>query len=712
MTGRINPERPRGHLGVDIGGTFTDAALEFAGRRYTAKSLTTQSAPDEGVIKAIELVLGSAGLSLADLDLVVHGTTLATNAIIERKGAKTAMLTTDGFRDVIEIGLEYRFDLFDLFLELPAPLVPRPLRFPIRERMGAGGRCLLPLDESDVASAISALRENQVESVAICFLHSYANAAHEERVHDLIRQALPDVTVSISSEVAPEMREYERFCTTCSNAYVQPKVASYLRRLESRLKEKGMQTPLLVMLSGGGITDIATACSFPVRLVESGPAGGAIFAASIAAENGLRDVVSFDMGGTTAKICLIDNGRPQTSRTFEAARVYRFKKGSGTPIRVPVIDMVEIGAGGGSIAHLDKLGRLSVGPESAGSEPGPVAFSSGGTEPTVTDANLLLGRISPSGFAGGKFPLNRKAASEAMSDLISSTLNLSAVEASGAVAQIVEENMASAARVHAIESGKDIKDRVLIAFGGGGPLHVAGVMQKLGMRRFLVPLGAGVGSAVGFLRAPISYEVVRSRHQQLASLDADEINSLLTGMSQAARTVVGQVARHLPLTETRTASMRYVGQGHEISITLQADDFSKEDAAALKAAFERRYREIYRRTVPGAEIEVLTWAVLVSTLAAETASFLKEADQYIPHHREIREVFDTGGFKNLDYRIYWRPELKPGARIVGPAIVEEDETSTVIPEGMAATILQSGAILGGYSELIFPEAALRESVDA
>ncbi|NNL18185.1 MAG: hydantoinase/oxoprolinase family protein, partial [Boseongicola sp.] len=525
-------------LGIDIGGTFTDAAIEVGDRRFTAKTLTTHTKPDDGVISAMEIVLAQAGVGIGDLDLVVHGTTLATNALIERKGAKTAMLTTAGFRDVVEIGQEYRFDLFDLFLELPAPLVPRDLRIPIRERLGAGGRLLMPLDETDVATAIDRLKQNDVESVAVCLMHSYANTAHEARVADMIRAALPDVSVSISGEVAPEMREFERFCTACANAYVQPKMAAYLLRLEERLKGKGMNCPLLMMLSGGGLTDIATAAAFPIRLVESGPAGGALFSASIAAENGLSDVVSFDMGGTTAKLCLIDNGKPQTSRTFEVARVYKHKKGSGTPVRIPVIDMVEIGSGGGSLAKLDTLGRVAVGPESAGSEPGPAAFGRGGNQPAVTDANLLLGRINPSGFAGGEFPLDNHASETAMTEHICKKLAASTAEASAAVLEVVEENMASAARVHAVESGKEIRNRVLIGFGGGAPLHVANVMAKLGMKRFLVPMGAGVGSAVGFLRAPVSYEVVRSLHQSMSNFDADAVNPCLEEMKDmATRTV-------------------------------------------------------------------------------------------------------------------------------------------------------------------------------
>lgn len=680
-------------LGVDIGGTFTDAALEHDGKRYTAKALTTHAAPEQGVLTAVEIVLRDAGLGLKDLDVMVHGTTLATNALIERKGAKTAMLTTSGFRDVIETGIEYRFDLFDLFITLPSPLVERGLRLPVRERLGVRGRVLEPLNEEDIGTAIDVIKAEEVEAVAVCFLHSYADPTHEIRALELLASALPDVAISISSEVAPEMREYERFCTAVANAYVQKMIASYLRRLESKLRDNGLSAPLLMMLSGGGLTNIETACRFPVRLVESGPAGGAVFAASVAAENNLSDVVSFDMGGTTAKICLIDGGRPQTSRTFEVARAYRFKKGSGMPIRIPVIDMVEIGAGGGSIARVDKLGMVAVGPESAGSEPGPVAFDRGGTLPTVTDANLILGRINPDGFAGGRFPLSVKGARETLDVHLARKLSLSPEESAAAVVEVVEENMSSAARVHAIESGKEIRDRVLIAFGGGAPLHVAGVMRKLGMRRFLVPTGAGVGSAVGFLRAPVSYEVVRSLHQSLSRIEPTEINDLLEEMSDIARSIVMPATAAPHIEEIRKASMRYVGQGHEIDVRVPTRKLEKADAANLRAAFEARYREVYRRIVPNAEIEVLTWSVLVTEPVPPMTACLPVSGWQTPAARQVRTVMDSRNRRETEHLIYWRPDLIPGDKIKGPAVIEEEETSTLIPASMTAQILESGAIL-------------------
>jgi N-methylhydantoinase A len=439
--------------------------------------------------------------------LVIHGTTLATNAVIERKGARTALLTTDGFRDVLALGNESRYDQYDLNIELPQPLVPRRWRVTVPERLDNEGKVLRPLDENAVRRQLAFLRDEGIESLAIGFLHSFVNPAHERRAAAIVREVWPDLPVSLSSEVSPEMREWERFSTTVANAYVQPKMASYLHRLEVGLREAGLACPLFLMLSGGGLTTLETAARFPIRLVESGPAGGAIFAAHVARQKGWGKVLSFDMGGTTAKVCLVDNFAPQAARTFEVARVGRFKKGSGMPLRIPVIEMVEIGAGGGSIAHLDSMGRIQVGPESAGADPGPACYGRGGTQPAVTDANLLLGRYEPDLFAGGALKLHPAAAADAMGVAVGNLLGLSPAMAALGVVEMVDENMANAARVHAIESGKGYDGRAIIAFGGGGPVHGTRVAEKIGVTRLLVPSGAGVGSAcvvdVGNQRASV-----------------------------------------------------------------------------------------------------------------------------------------------------------------------------------------------------------------
>src|SRR6202045_3828864 len=467
-------------LGVDIGGTFTDVALEVGDKRYTAKGLTTPRAPEDGVLAIVRSVIAEAGIAPPDVRLIIHATTLATNALIERKGAKTALLTTEGFRDVVEIRHENRFEQYAIKIDLPPPLVPRRRRLPIRERIDAQGEVLVALDGASVRRAIETLAAEQGEAVAIGFLHTFTNPGRERAVGDAITRALPPVPLTLSCEVAPEMREYERFSTACANAYIQPLLGRYLAQLESELARAGFCCPLLLMTSGGGITSIETAIRFPVRLVESGPAAGAIFAASIARQHGLDQVLSFDMGGTTAKICLIDKARPQSSRGFGVGRIYRFLKGSGLPLRIPAIEMVEIGAGGGSIARIDALGRITVGPDSAGSEPGPACYAGGGTAPPVTDADLLLGRIDPTTFSGGTMTLDLASATHAISEHIGTALKLSTEHGALGISEMVDENMANAARVHAIESGKDLRPRTLIALGGARPPNTARVGEKNG----------------------------------------------------------------------------------------------------------------------------------------------------------------------------------------------------------------------------------------
>ena len=601
-------------LAVDIGGTFTDLALEAGERRVTAKVLTTPTQPERGVLDGVAAILRQAGLAPGDVGILVHGTTLATNAIIERKGATTALITTEGFRDVLALGNESRYDQYDLGIVLPEPLVPRYLRLPVPERLDNEGTVLLALDESAVMALVPVLRREGVQSIAVGFLHSFVNPAHEQRVRALLAEAMPEVPVSLSSEVSPEMREWERFSTTAANAYVQPLIAGYLRRLEAGLAAMGLAAPMFMMLSGGGLTTIETACRFPIRLVESGPAGGAIFAADIARQCGLAQVLSFDMGGTTAKICLIEDYQPQTSRSFEVARVGRFKRGSGLPLRIPVIEMVEIGAGGGSIAGVDALGRIGVGPESAGADPGPACYGRGGAAPTVTDANLLLGRYDPVRFAGGAMRLDVDAAGQAMAEGVGEQIGLDPAMAGLGVIEIVDENMANAARVHAIESGKSYGGRTLIAFGGGGPVHGYRVAEKVGIDRVVVPIGAGVGSAIGFLRAPIGYEVVRSLYGRLGSFDIGAVNRLLDDMVAEADGVVAAGRFGAATRQGRLAFMRYVGQGHEIPVALPERSLIETDVAGLRVAFDAAYTRFYDRPVPGSDVEVMSYAVTVGTV--------------------------------------------------------------------------------------------------
>jgi N-methylhydantoinase A len=679
-------------IGVDIGGTFTDVALEVGDRRFTAKTLTTSRAPEEGVLSALHAVISEAGIEPGGVSVVIHGTTLATNALIERKGAKTALLTTEGFRDVVEIRHENRFEQYDVNIDLPEPLVPRRRRLPIRERVNAQGEILLELDESSINSAIEKLAADGVEAVAVGFLHSFTNPEHERRVAEAVSRALPDVAVTLSSDVSPEMREYERFSTACANAYLQPLIGRYLANLERELQRAGFRCPMLLMTSGGGITSTETAIRFPVRLVESGPAGGAIFAACIARQNGLDEVVSFDMGGTTAKICLIDKAQPQTARVFEVARIYRFLKGSGLPLRIPAIEMVEIGAGGGSIARVDSLGRIIVGPESAGSDPGPVCYGKGGTEPTVTDADVVLGRIDPTTFSGGKMALDVAGAERAASKRIGSPVDLSTEHAALGISEIVDENMANAARVHAIESGKDLRPRTLVAFGGAAPLHAARVAEKLGIHRVLVPANAGVGSAVGLLRAPVAYELVRSRLMRLSSFDPAVANRLYADMRSEAEAIVRRGAPYASLTEQRSAFMRYRGQGHEIGVQLPVREFAAADQPLLTELFEAAYRRLYSRSIPGVEIEILSWVLTLSAPSeGELAKPLPvKADKPKPSGK--RRVFDPNAGEFLQVPIFWRPDLKPGMELRGPAVIAEDETSTVVSPLFNARIDRFGYI--------------------
>ena len=680
-------------LGVDIGGTFTDVALEADGRRWSAKILTTPQAPERGVLSAIGAVLREAGLRPADLGLIIHGTTLATNAIIERKGARTALLTTEGFRDTVAIRHENRFEQYDVNIDLPPPLVPRRWRFPVKERIDAQGRVLTALDEDRVEALAGRLAALAIESVAIGFLHSFTNPAHERRAGEILAARLPEAAITLSSDVSPEMREYERFSTACANAYVQPLMRRYLLGLERSLAAQGFGCPLYLMLSGGGLATIETAVRFPVRLVESGPAGGAIFAGHIARQCRLDKVLSYDMGGTTAKICLIDALQPQTSRVFEVARVYRFKKGSGLPLRIPVIEMVEIGAGGGSIARVDALKRITVGPDSAGADPGPACYGLGGGAPTVTDADLLLGRIDPAGFSGGRMALDREAAETAVARAVALPLGLAQALAALGISEIVDENMANAARVHAIESGKDARGRTLVAFGGAAPLHAARLAEKLGIDRVLVPSNAGVGSAVGFLRAPIAYEIARSGLQRLDGFDPAAANALVAEMRAEAEAIVRRGAGEAPLNETRTALMRYRGQGHEIAVPLPVRPYTEADAAELRRLFEDAYRRLYRRVIPGVEVELLSWVLLLSAPPpAEPEPPPPMPTPWTPPPARHRPVFDHETGELVEVAIYDRALLQPGARISGPAVIVEDETSTVVSRLFDATIDAFGYI--------------------
>ena len=679
-------------LAVDIGGTFTDLVLERDGERHQVKLLTTPADPEEAVLEGVLQILAVSSTSAEAVELVIHGTTLATNALIERKGAVAGLIATEGFRDSVEIAYEHRFEQYDLYMDRPAPLVPRHRRLGVSERMAADGSVLLALDEEGVLARARELREEGVEALAICFLHSYMNAAHEERAREIVADEWPEVAITISSEVCPEIREYERMSTACANAYVQPMMARYLGRLEAGLANTGLSCPLLLMMSSGGITTVETASRQPIRLVESGPAGGAILAQNIAAQNGLGRVLSFDMGGTTAKITLIDDCEPLLSRAFEVARAYRFLKGSGLPLRIPVIEMVEIGAGGGSLASIDALRQIAVGPESAGSDPGPACYGRGNEAATVTDADVVMGRIDPVTFAGGKIELNSEEAATAIAASIGGPLGLANDIAAAGVDEIVNENMANAARVHAIEHGKDTSDRTLIAFGGAAPLHAARLADKLGINRVIVPQGAGVGSAVGFLMAPISYEVVRTRLVDLREFDANYVNGIFEDMRREAEIVVRLGAPGAELVEMRTAYMRYRGQGHEITVALPTRPFVAEDAALLQDLFDTEYAAHFTRTIPNLNVEALTWTLTLATERPLPKPVKAVEDRPMNGSKERRSMFDPASGETVGAMLYRRDALSSGSVLDGPAVISEDETSTVVPPNYRARLNGLGEI--------------------
>lgn len=680
----------RTRLAVDIGGTFTDLVLSLPDRTISTKLLTTHGAPDDAVIAGVTEILIEAGIDGSAVDLVIHGTTLATNALIERKGARTALLTTAGFRDSLEIAYEHRFEQYDLYMERPAPLVERDLRLEVPERLAADGSVLLALNETALTTVIEVLKTKRIEALAISFLHSYVNPAHERRARDVIAAALPGLAITLSSEVCREIREYERTSTTVANAYVLPLMASYLGRMREGMAGAGVSCPLLLMMSSGGICTVETATRFPVRLVESGPAGGVILARRIAALGGYDRALSFDMGGTTAKITLIDDFTPQQSRHFEVARAYRFARGSGIPVRIPVIDMVEIGAGGGSIGRVDQLRRIAVGPDSAGSDPGPACYGRGGTAPTVTDADVVLGRIDPALFAGGRISLDADRARAAILSGIGSKLTMPAEEAARGIVEIVDETMASAARVHAVENGKDTAARTLIAFGGAAPLHAARLAQKLGIKRVVIPVDAGVGSAYGFLDAPIAYEVARTFLVRLSMLNPDPIEDLFSDMHAEAEAVVRMGVPQGELTERRTAFMRYKGQGHEIAVALEGRAL---DAVTLRTCFETTYTQLFGRIIPGLEVEIVTWTLALSQHYASPSPDPSIVGTMRAAPREYRGMIESVSGRLIDAPVYARASLMPGAELSGPAAIIEDGTTTIVPTGFIARIAYGGEIV-------------------
>lgn len=677
----------RVRIGVDVGGTFTDFVLVDDHRSliFLGKQLTTPRDPSVAIIEGITRILREAEVEVWRLDAIVHGTTLVTNTVIERKGAKVGLITTKGFRDVLEMGREIRYDLYDLFLEKPAPIVPRHLRREVDERVDASGAVLRALDEAELGAVVDSLVAEGVEALAISFLHAYRNDAHERAALSVVRKAHPDLPVTLGSEVAPEIREFERGNTATANAYVQPLMQRYLARLEEKLGELGHRGTLSIMLSGGGLTTVKTAAEMPVHLIESGPAAGATAAALYAKLTGTDHLISFDMGGTTAKMCLVEHGAPEHSNEFEAGRVRRFRKGSGLPLKVPVIDLIEIGAGGGSTAWIDGMGLLKVGPESAGSEPGPVCYRSGGTEPAVTDADLLLGYLSPEFFLGGEMALDLTAVREAVEAKLAAPLGLGVDEAAAGIHAVVNESMAAATRMYIAEKGRDPRRYTMIAFGGAGPVHAYGLAKLLKLRRLICPLGAGVMSALGFLVAAPSVDLVRSYVTRLENADWDRIGELFAEMEAAAtERLVEAGAAAAEIRFARRAEMRHVGQGFEITVPLPHGPLGNGTAEAVRAAFFAKYEELFGRRIEGVGIEALTWRLQAGTAQSEvTLSFAgQKADRGERVKGERLVHFPETGYAPC--RVYNRYALAPGDNFRGPAVVEERESTTVI--GPDATV--------------------------
>ncbi|MDH3604745.1 MAG: hydantoinase/oxoprolinase family protein, partial [Candidatus Tectomicrobia bacterium] len=670
-------------LGIDIGGTFTDMVLlhTASSRLAVHKCLTTPGNPAEGVMQGLTEWLAQMEVTPQSVHTVIHATTLITNSLIERKGAPTGLLTTEGCRDILQMGRENRYDLYDLALDLPEPLVARPWRLEVGERLQASGEVYAPLDVASLRQAAETLYQAGVGSVAICFLHAHVNDQHEREARRLLQERYPGLGLSLSSEVAREIGEYERTSTTVVNAYVQPLAQRYLRDLHQRLQAFGVPGQLYIMLSSGGISTSETAGQAPVRMIESGPAAGALAGSFFGSLSRQAHVIAFDMGGTTAKACLIDDGHPVVTFSFEAARVQRFKKGSGFPLQIPAIDLLEVGAGGGSLAHIDAMGLLKVGPQSAGAEPGPACYGRGGANPTVTDADLVLGYLNPDFFLGGTMPLDLTAAKSAIDDKVAQPLGMDVSHAAWGIREIIDEQMASAMRIHIAEKGRDPRDYTLVATGGAGPLHAFRIAEKLHIRHLLCPLAAGVASTIGLLVAPPKVDLVHSRVWRLSELDWDALNRLYAELEQQAVTLLkpmGEAGSQLIL--QRLADMRYVGQGHQIVVPLPDGELGLQHLGCIDASFEQVYTQLYGRSLPGTAIEGITWRL---TALGQGASFdIAQAHATPPpgqaalrHHRLVYlpEVEDF-----VDVPVYNRYAMPVGMQVDGPAIVEERESTLMI----------------------------------
>jgi N-methylhydantoinase A len=683
-------------LGCDIGGTFTDFVLvnDRTGRFTVYKCLTTPADPSDAVEQGIGALLDQIPGRKPDIDEIIHGTTLVINAIIERKGAVTGLITTRGFRDVLELGRELRYDAYDIFAEYPRPLVPRRLRLEVDERIASDGRVIRRLDPQAVRDALAALRRAGVESLAVCLINSYRNPDHEKEIKALVEQEWPEVFLSTSVEVLPQIREYERTCTTATNAYVKPITARYLKKLAGRLESLGFGGKLYIMLSSGGITSVETARDYPVRIIESGPTAAVIASQHYGRMFKIPDIFCFDMGGTTAKSCLIQNGQAGLVSTFEVGRVQRFKKGSGLPIQVPVVDLMEIGAGGGSIARMSKMGLLQVGPESAGADPGPVCYARGGREPTVTDADLVLGYLDPDYFLGGTMPLDKTASEAAIAEKVAGPLGTALLEAAFGIHDLINETMAAAAKTHIAEKGGNPKIITIAAFGGAGPVHAYGLAKKIGAPRIIVPPLAGVGSAMGFFTAPVAFDLSRSQRTALDDADFSQIEQLFQELEAEGAAILQRSGRQQRVKFERTLMMRFVGQGAETDLVIERKPFRTLSKALVRRHFDAVYQKRYGRTYPENPVEFVTFKVRASL--PERPFRLPPLDRRKGRMAECvkgrRPAFSVLKKKFVPFTVYDRAKLYPGARMPGPAIVEEKESTIVIGEDARARVDEFGFV--------------------
>lgn len=685
-------------VGLDIGGTFTDVMMvqPGSGGSVRFKTLTTPADPSIGALEGLRGAIERGGIEPHQIAAVLHATTLVSNALIERKGARTALVTTRGFKDSLDIAREKKFDIYDLMLDKPVPLVPRALRVEVDERLAADGSIETALSEDALAAMTGAIAQLRPEAIAVCLIHSYMNPAHERLIRDRLEATFPALSVCISSDILPEIREYERATTVSANAYIQPLLQGYIDRFVAGMAGAGLTAPLFVMLSEGAIAGPAFVKRMPIRICESGPAAGAVTASAVARQLDEPRILSFDMGGTTAKTCVVHDGQPTISTEFEVARTYRFKKGSGLPLRIPVVDLIEIGAGGGSLVHVDALGLLKVGPESAAADPGPACYGRGGTHATVTDADLVLGYLGADSFLGGRMLLDENAARSAIEREVAKPLKVDAQHAALGIHEIVNENMANAARVQAVERGQDPSGHVLVAFGGAGPVHAWGVAQKLGVSRIVVPPSPGVGSAFGLLLAPRALQLARTYIGTLDVLDWSRVQAAYDEMRAEAIAALAQASvAERRIVFTLSADLRYLGQRKELTVTLPRAAFGARSARSISEAFESLYESVYHRRHAGHPIEALCWRMIASGPATMAPPRARSRPKRVaaPAPKARRNMLFHGWPRHRQCPVYSRYDLAVGAHVAGPAVIEEDEASTVIGPGGRASVDPFGNLI-------------------